>query len=307
MKFSIADIKDWQSLKQGVFRKKMREFNLKDVLEELKTFMEFEAQVSMKNLKITFEPNFGDRDEAKMDLYQMILLEGMTNSLKNVEHFRNHPLLKHVVHVDQTKQLPVLILGDGLRFQQVAMNLISNAIKNTESGEIFVNICFDPAKCQIVFIIADNGRGIKEEDQEIIFQLFSTMLKAENQGKMYMSDGSQIGLGLFISKQIVEQYGGSIDFYSEYHKGSTFIFTFDVELDPLEYQKLVANVSSDQSSFLENKSSVKFQSPRFGGGTKLNQDKNIDALIKEINIEKQPLRRKSTNTETSGGKGRIVI
>ena len=152
------------------------------------------------------------------------------------------------------------------------MNLISNAIKNTESGEIFVNICFDLAKCQIVFIIADNGRGIKEEDQETIFKLFSTMLKAENQGKMYMSDGSQIGLGLFISKQIVEQYGGSIDFYSEYNKGSTFIFTFDVELDPLEYQKLVANVSSDQSSFLENKSSVKFQSPRFGGGTKLNED-----------------------------------
>ena len=110
------------------------------------------------------------------------------------------------------------------------MNLISNAIKYTDSGEIFVNICFDPLKCQIIFIIADNGRGIKDEDQETIFKLFTSITKTEIQGKIYMSDGSQMGLGLFISKQIVEMFGGSIDFYSEHKKGSTFIFTFDIEL-----------------------------------------------------------------------------
>ena len=55
------------------------------------------------------------------------------------------------------------------------------------------------------------------------------------QGKMYMSDGSEIGLGLFISKQIVELYGGNIDFYSEPNKGSTFIFTIDVELERTEF------------------------------------------------------------------------
>ena len=93
------------------------------------------------------------------------------------------------------------------------------------------------------------------------------MLKSETQGKMYMSDGSQIGLGLFISKEIVEMYGGSIDFFSEHKKGSTFIFTFDVELQPLEYQKIVGEFSSDEdiNSQIDGKSSHKYNSPRFGG------------------------------------------
>ena len=82
-----------------------------------------------------------------------------------------------------------------------------------------------------------------------------------------MSDGSQIGLGLFITKQIVEMFGGSIDFFSEHKKGSIFIFTFDVELQPLEYQKIVGEFSSDEdiNSQIDGKSSHKYNSPRFGG------------------------------------------
>jgi signal transduction histidine kinase len=53
------------------------------------------------------------------------------------------------------------------------MNLISNAIKNTEIGEININIYFDHDKGQLVFLAADNGKGIKQEDQDTIFKLFS--------------------------------------------------------------------------------------------------------------------------------------
>jgi len=84
----------------------------------------------------------------------------------------------------------------------VLLNLQSNALKFTESGsvEIRVSIYCDFLQIEVI----DTGIGIKAEDQEKLFKLFGFVMDSKNMNT------SGIGLGLLISKQIVEQYEGSI-------------------------------------------------------------------------------------------------
>lgn len=91
-----------------------------------------------------------------------------------------------------------------------------------------VQVRFDDQNSKLVIIVNDSGRGIKNEDQDAIFKILS-----ENQSEM-LSEKNQMGLDLFISKQIVMKFDGDIDFVSAPNKGSTFIFTFDMEVDDLE-------------------------------------------------------------------------
>ena len=122
--------------------------------------------------------------------------------------------------------------------QQVLLNLYSNALKFTgRDGKITImiekfessmmqpknyadNLVF-PANLRLTVI--DTGTGIKDEDQPKIFKLFSS-IKDE---KKKLNVGG-IGLGLVISKMIVEKFNGHIDFISKYEEGSTFYFTFEI-------------------------------------------------------------------------------
>ena len=72
--------------------------------------------------------------------------------------------------------------------------------------------------------MVDSGIGIKKKDQSKLFQLFGSI---KNEKKRINING--IGLGLAISKLIVQKFGGSIDFVSEYKQGSTFFYTFKLE------------------------------------------------------------------------------
>ena len=84
-------------------------------------------------------------------------------------------------------------------------------------------------------MINDQGMGIPENDQYTIFNVLST---EKDQKQMLLSDGSQMGLGLFISKQIVTKFNGSLDFVSKYEIGSTFFFSFDLESDNEQVQEI---------------------------------------------------------------------
>jgi len=110
-----------------------------------------------------------------------------------------------------------LVEGDERRIRQVIFNLLSNAVKFTpEGGRVDVSTAVENGEVQVA--VRDTGPGIASEDQERIFEEFQqTDVGAEQR------EGT--GLGLALSKRLVELHGGRLWVESEVGKGSTFVFT----------------------------------------------------------------------------------
>ncbi|XQW89166.1 response regulator [Aeromonas veronii] len=136
---------------------------------------------------------------------------------------------KHVeVVIRKSPEVPVFLRGDPLRLGQVLVNLVNNAIKFTERGE--VEVCIElanPHPMRIRFSVRDTGIGIAEEKQTQLFQAF-TQLEAGNTRKY---GGS--GLGLNISQRLVELMGGRISVESKPGVGS--LFKFDIPMAQAVY------------------------------------------------------------------------
>ncbi len=127
--------------------------------------------------------------------------------------------------------LPLSLLGDASRIRQVINNLLGNAIKFTEKGEVFVEVTpieinKENNHCELLVAIKDTGIGIAKENQTQLFNAFS---QADNSiTRRY----GGTGLGLAISKKIAEQMGGRLWLDSEINKGSTFYFSLKLDFDP---------------------------------------------------------------------------
>jgi signal transduction histidine kinase len=124
--------------------------------------------------------------------------------------------------------VPDLIEIDSGRLRQVLINLVGNALKFTESGGVHINIItlgsvgIPGQKTTLHFEVSDTGPGVSLEDQHKIFEEFA---QADNESTRQHGGA---GLGLSISKRIVEEMGGKIDLVSRINEGSTFEFTIDV-------------------------------------------------------------------------------
>ena len=119
-------------------------------------------------------------------------------------------------------QLPpggTLVTGDQTRLRQVTLNLISNAVKFTPSGQVVLKVAI--ADGQAVVSVSDTEIGVSPDERETLFQEFYRT------DRTIQSGYRGLGLGLAISKQLVEQHGGSIGVRSpgELGSGSTFFFT----------------------------------------------------------------------------------
>ena len=107
--------------------------------------------------------------------------------------------------------------GDERRITQVLLNLVGNAIKFTEAGEITITVAAADGLFQVA--VADTGPGIAPEDQDLVFEEFRQLDSSSTRTK------GGTGLGLAISKKIVELHGGRIWVESEPGRGSRFRFT----------------------------------------------------------------------------------
>jgi len=114
---------------------------------------------------------------------------------------------------------------DPVRFQQILINLIGNALKYTEKGhvECGYEVKTDKHNSYLEFYIKDTGIGIPEEKHKFIFERFSKL--EDSKTKLYRGTG----LGLTITKSLVQLLGGKIWLESKENKGSTFFFTIPVE------------------------------------------------------------------------------
>jgi signal transduction histidine kinase len=110
--------------------------------------------------------------------------------------------------------------GDERRIAQVLLNLVGNAIKFTDAGEVRIDAA--AGNNELVVSVSDTGPGIPEMDREHIFEEFR-----QAEGSVAQRKGGT-GLGLAIAKKIVEMHGGRIWVESEIGKGSTFIFTLPI-------------------------------------------------------------------------------
>ncbi|HBU6572371.1 two-component sensor histidine kinase BarA [Citrobacter amalonaticus] len=125
--------------------------------------------------------------------------------------------------------VPDNVIGDPLRLQQVITNLVGNAIKFTESGNIDILVekrSLSNTKVQIEVQIRDTGIGIPERDQSRLFQAFR-----QADASISRRHGGT-GLGLVITQKLVNEMGGDISFHSQPNRGSTFWFHINLDLNP---------------------------------------------------------------------------
>ncbi len=118
--------------------------------------------------------------------------------------------------------VPDQLLGDPLRIKQVLTNLVNNAVKFTERGEIVVRVMLDDLSAtstKLRISVRDTGIGLDLASRERLFQAFSQ--GDASRSRKY----GGTGLGLMISKRLVEQMGGEIDVESESGEGTTFTFS----------------------------------------------------------------------------------
>ena len=123
--------------------------------------------------------------------------------------------------------VPTNLIGDSMRLGQILLNLINNAVKFTDSGEIVVRTWLEKNgedRATLGFSVKDSGIGISEEAQARLFEAFS-----QADGSTTRKYGGS-GLGLAISKRLAELMGGTITIDSAPGKGTTFAFTAGFDL-----------------------------------------------------------------------------
>lgn len=192
--------------------------------------------------------DFSKIEAGKLELeYDSFDLKKLICSIKDAHQISvNEKGLKIKVLFDT--ELPDVVYGDSLRIGQILHNLISNAIKFTNKGEVCVNLeVLNQTDKTIVihFKVSDTGIGIAEENKEKLFTCFS---QAENTTSRQFGG---TGLGLCISKKLLELMDSEINVTSKIDQGSSFDFSLLLD----KSTTLLSNVQQHTDVFdLENKS-----------------------------------------------------
>jgi len=151
------------------------------------------------------------------------LIDGLLNSFISQARQRKIEVTSLV-----SSEIPLTLMGDEIRLKQILANLISNAIKFSENGEVTIRaelVSFNESskKCQLQFFVIDSGIGIQPENFANIFELF----QQEDNSSTRRYGG--IGLGLTICRKLLTLLGGNIWLNSKPGAGSEFSFTLEFD------------------------------------------------------------------------------
>lgn len=166
--------------------------------------------------------------------------------------------------------------SDAFRVKQIMSNLIGNAVKYTDRGGVKVEIRISPRQHLIIYV-SDTGRGMSQADCQRIFDAFTRL--PNGQGK------EGVGLGLSITREVVQMLGGTITVTSEEGKGSCFTVSLPIKKEEKkqkkEVEENVASVETDRSSTEAKKATTENNCATNGANDATNG--NNDATT-EINI-----------------------
>ncbi|KAK4128557.1 hypothetical protein N657DRAFT_676324 [Parathielavia appendiculata] len=240
-------------------------------------------------------------DLSKIEARRMVIEEipytvrgTVFNALKTLAVKANEKFLDLTYRVDSS--VPDYVVGDSFRLRQIILNLVGNAIKFTEHGEVSLTIqkatqvqCSAPGEYAIEFIVADTGIGIPSDKLDLIFDTFQ-----QADGSMTRKFGGT-GLGLSISKRLVNLMGGDVWVKSEYGKGSKFYFTCIVRLandDIALISKQLAPYKGHQVLFIDK--------GRTGFGAEIVEMlKGLNLVPIVVDNEKSPALEKSRSSGNS--------
>ena len=182
---------------------------------------------------------------------------------------------KDIEIVSNYSELPDVVYGDKDKVKQIVSNLLSNAIKYTDKCKIEISVSgsVKKDKCDIEIVVKDTGKGISEDNIDLIFNKFGKLEKN--------SDTLGLGLGLFITKNLVNILGGNISVTSELGKGSEFkvvlhesLVDTSTKLDLSSVNLMIIHSSNMIRAFLKN-SIMKYE-------IKVNDFSNGVEAIKEL-------------------------
>lgn len=182
-------------------------------------------------------------EEGKMEIIPVQYdLSSLINDLVNM--IRDRAAKKNLkLNVEVNEHVPHLLIGDEIRIRQCAMNLLTNAVKYTEEGEVTMRVNYETKQAEdtddetetgstsdgqdhilLQISVEDTGIGMKEEDMDTLFSPYKRIEEKRNR----TIEGT--GLGMSITRQLLELMGSSLLVHSEYGKGSVFSFTIDQEV-----------------------------------------------------------------------------
>src|SRR5690625_3890533 len=176
-----------------------------------------------------------DFSKLKYESLKLHLKPIYINSIIEIVLAISKPLLKEkpIELINQVNDSLPPVLADENRLQQILYNLLDNAIKYTDEGKIVISATLDNESENLRIDVRDTGRGISQDQLKFIFQPFQ-------QGKTSLSrEVNGIGIGLNITKNLVDLHNGKMDVSSKVGKGSTFSVTLTVH-DKVNHEEEIA-------------------------------------------------------------------
>ncbi len=197
--------------------------------------------------------DFAKIEAGKMTLQlQPLLLRSLCQNLYHILHLQAQDK-GLALALEVAPEVPQTVLGDSLKLQQVLLNLLNNALKFTQIGQVTLKVSAVPAAAHVsqscLFEVIDTGPGIAPQDQALLFEAFQ-QLQAPPESTVVKGTG----LGLTISRELIELMGGQLQVDSTLGAGSRFYFTLPLEpasekaietLEPLGLRVLLLDDQED--------------------------------------------------------------